>query len=185
VHSLVKDLMTTQVVTAGPPPDLKPGQQATLDAGTVSKAMTGECSIPGHKEAGMTFELRVSGAVPAAAAAADHADASLDDSAKLDPNATPPAAWQAYDPKLAPAAFGREHKLTLTATEGVVEVAPGVKQQAWELRRQGPRTGPARQGRRPVHPHPDQRPQEQARPLDRLPRLQGGLERRDAHHQPR
>ena len=126
-------------------PDLKPGQKATLDAGTVGKAMTGECSIPGHKEAGMTFELRVSGAAPAAAAAADHADASLDDSAKLDPNATPPAAWQAYDPKLAPAAFGREHKLTLTATEGVVEVAPGVKQQAWSF--DGKVPGPALRGK--------------------------------------
>src|SRR4029453_8356255 len=27
-------------------PDLKPGQKATLNAGTVTKALTGECSIP-------------------------------------------------------------------------------------------------------------------------------------------
>jgi nitrite reductase (NO-forming) len=82
----------------------------------------------------MTFEVRVSGSAPAAAApAAGHADTSLDDSAKLDPNATPPAAWQPYDPRLAPAPGGREHKLTLTATEGVVEVAPGVKQQMWSF----------------------------------------------------
>jgi nitrite reductase (NO-forming) len=126
-------------------PDLKPGQKATLDAGTITRAMTGACSIPGHKEAGMTFEVRVSGAAPAAAATADHADASLDDSAKLDPNATPPAAWQAYDPKLAPAPGGKEHKLTLTATEGVMEVAPGVKQQLWSFNGKVP--GPALRGR--------------------------------------
>ncbi|HEX8134759.1 MAG TPA: cupredoxin domain-containing protein [Actinomycetes bacterium] len=89
-------------------PDLKPGGTATLDLGTVNKTMTGECSIPGHKEAGMTFEVNVNGAAPAAAAAAaGHTDASLDDSAKLDPNATPPAGWQPYDPKLAPAPAAR------------------------------------------------------------------------------
>ena len=139
VHNLALD--------SGPKtPDLKPGEKATLDAGTSRTAATGACSIPGHKEAGMTFEIRVSGAAPAAAATAEHtADASLDDSAKLDPNATPPAAWQAYDPKLAPAPFGREHKLTLTAIEGVVEVAPGVKQQAWSFNNKVP--GPALRGK--------------------------------------
>jgi nitrite reductase (NO-forming) len=73
-------------------PDLKPGGTATLDLGTVTRSLAGECSIAGHKEAGMVFEVRVSGSAPAAAAA-DHADTSLDDSAKLDPNATPPAGW--------------------------------------------------------------------------------------------
>jgi nitrite reductase (NO-forming) len=125
-------------------PDLKPGQKATLDAGTVSRSMTGACSIPGHKEAGMTFEVRVSGAASATAAAAHQADAAPDDSAKLDPNATPPAAWQAYDPKLAPAPGGREHKLTLTAAEGVAEVAPGVRQQLWSF--DGKVPGPALRG---------------------------------------
>lgn len=128
-------------------PDLKTGQKATLEVGTVTKPMTGECSIPGHKEAGMTFEVRITGTAPAAAKAApaDHADASLDDSAKLDPNATPPAAWQPYDPRLAPAPGGREHKLTLTATEGLVEVAPGVRQQLWSF--DGKVPGPAVRGR--------------------------------------
>ena len=127
-------------------PDLGHGQSATLEVGTVSKAMTGACSIPGHKEAGMTFEIRVAGTAPAAqASTAEHTDASLDDSAKLDPNATPPAAWKAYDPALAPAPGGREHKVTLTATEAVMEVAPGVKQQMWSF--QGKVPGPALRGR--------------------------------------
>jgi hypothetical protein len=56
--------------------------------------MTGECSIPGHKEAGMTFEVRVGGAAATAEATpAQGADTSQDGSAKLDPNATPPAGW--------------------------------------------------------------------------------------------
>jgi Cupredoxin-like domain len=129
-------------------PDLKTGQKATPEVGTVARAMTGECSIPGHKEAGMTFEVRVSGAA-AAAASAEQADAASDDTAKLDPNATPPAAWQPYNPKLAPAPGGREHKLTLTATEGVLEVAPGGQAAGLELRRPGPRPGAAGEGRRP------------------------------------
>jgi nitrite reductase (NO-forming) len=126
-------------------PDLKTGQTAVLEVGTVTRSMTGACSIPGHKEAGMTFEVRVGGAAATAAAPADHAGAAVDDSATLDPNATPPAAWRPYDPKLAPAPGGREHKLTLTATEGIVEVAPGVKQQAWSF--DGKIPGPALRGR--------------------------------------
>jgi hypothetical protein len=51
-------------------PDLKSGEKATL-------------------EVGMTFEIRVGGAAAATADHADHADAAQDDSAKLDPNATP------------------------------------------------------------------------------------------------
>jgi nitrite reductase (NO-forming) len=125
-------------------PDLKTGGKATLDLGTVAKTMTGECSVPGHKDAGMTFEVRVSGSAPAAAAAG-HTDASVDGGAKLDPNATPPAAWQPYDPRLAPAPGGREHKLTLTATERAVEVAPGVKQLMWSF--DGKVPGPALRGK--------------------------------------
>ena len=41
-------------------PDLKTGQKATLEVGTVTKAMTGECSIPGHKEAVTSLMFRAS-----------------------------------------------------------------------------------------------------------------------------
>jgi nitrite reductase (NO-forming) len=125
-------------------PDLKPGGKATLELGTVTKTMTGECSIPGHKDAGMTFEVRVSGTAHAPATPAA-SDATPDASARLDPNATPPAAWQPYDPKLDPAPGGREHKVTLTATERIMEVAPGVKQQMWSFN--GAVPGPALRGR--------------------------------------
>jgi hypothetical protein len=55
--------------TGGPKtPDLTSGKAATLEVGTVTKSMTGECSIPGHKEAGMTFEVRVGGAAATAEA---------------------------------------------------------------------------------------------------------------------
>jgi nitrite reductase (NO-forming) len=33
-------------------PDLKPGQKATLDAGTITRAMTGACSIPATRRPG-------------------------------------------------------------------------------------------------------------------------------------
>ncbi len=45
---------------------------------------------------------------------------------------------------LAPAAGGREHKLTLTAVEQVVEVAPGVRQQLWSFNGHTP--GPTLRG---------------------------------------
>lgn len=125
-------------------PDLEPGGTATLDLGTVTTTMPGYCSVPGHKDAGMTFEVRVSGTGHAAGAAVQ-AEAAPDDSAKLDPNATPPAGWQPYDPRLAPAPGGREHKVTLTATETTREVAPGVRQQLWTFN--GITPGPALRGK--------------------------------------
>ena len=117
------------------------------------------------------------------ASAAEHADTSLDDSAKLDPNATPPAEWKAYDPTLAPAPGGREHQLTLTATEGVMEVAPGSSSSCGASRARSPARRCAAAWAT-CSPSPGQRQEEQARALDRLPRVQGRLERRDAHHQP-
>jgi nitrite reductase (NO-forming) len=86
--NVVNQGQTTHNLTmdSGPKtPDLKPGQSATLEVGTVRTSMTGACSIPGHKEAGMTFEVHVSSTAPAAAATSgEHAEAA-DDSAKLDP----------------------------------------------------------------------------------------------------
>jgi nitrite reductase (NO-forming) len=113
-------------------PDLAKGGKATLKLGPVTSTISGECSVPGHKEAGMTFQVRVGGAASSAATASESAGAAQG-AAKLDANATPPAAWKPYDPRLAPAPGGREHKVTLTATERVAEVAPGVRQQLWSF----------------------------------------------------
>src|SRR3546814_17975503 len=52
-----------------------------------------------------------------------------------------------------------------------------------DVQRPVPRTGPAWPHRRHLHHHPRQR--RDPWPLARLPRQQGRLERRDAHHRPR
>jgi nitrite reductase (NO-forming) len=51
--------------------------------------------------------------------------------ATYDPNAKPAGDFKARDATLKPAPSGREHQVTLTITERVVEVAPGVRQRVW------------------------------------------------------
>ncbi len=51
--------------------------------------------------------------------------------ATYDPNAKPAAGFKARDATLKPAPAARTHRVTLTVTERVLEVAPGVKQRAW------------------------------------------------------
>jgi len=51
--------------------------------------------------------------------------------ATIDPNAKPSEGFKPYDPELKPAPGGKEHKITIEATEELIEVAPGVKQEMW------------------------------------------------------
>ncbi|MER3396601.1 MAG: hypothetical protein C4319_07450 [Acidimicrobiia bacterium] len=51
--------------------------------------------------------------------------------ATIDPNAKPPEGWKPFDPRLQPSPGGKEHVLTIEASEDVIEVAPGVKQEMW------------------------------------------------------
>ncbi len=51
--------------------------------------------------------------------------------AEIDANAKPAADFEPYDPALKPAPGATVHKMTLNATDRVMEVAPGVKQQMW------------------------------------------------------
>ena len=51
--------------------------------------------------------------------------------ATIDFQATPAADWTPYDPTLKPADGATEHKLTMHATEKVLEIAPGVTQEMW------------------------------------------------------
>jgi nitrite reductase (NO-forming) len=65
--------------------------------------------------------------------------------AEIDPNAAPPDDFEARDPRLEPAPGAKLHKLTLNATEEIMEVAPGVKQEMWTFGGQVP--GPALRGK--------------------------------------
>jgi len=92
--------------------------------------------VPGHRAAGMTLDIRVTGA--GTAVAADHqampgmtSGTSNGTASGLDVHGPPGAGWVPYDARLAPAPAATLHRLTLHATERDAEVAPGVRQRIW------------------------------------------------------
>jgi len=110
---------------------LDPG--ATVEGvslGVMHEAGSAWCTVPGHRDAGMEMTIAVAGGHEAASGDAIAAVAQ-DDSAVIDPEATPEADWMPFDPTLEPAPDGTHHRITLHAVEAEVEVAPGVTQQAW------------------------------------------------------
>jgi nitrite reductase (NO-forming) len=127
---------------------LDPGATTEVSLGAIDAPSEAWCTVPGHREAGMVMSIEVTGGPAAAAATGEHGahDAGADgDRAVIDFNAEPPAEFQPYDPALEPAPGGREHVLTMRATEGVMEVAPGVTQELWAFDGQVP--GPTLRGR--------------------------------------
>jgi nitrite reductase (NO-forming) len=143
VHDLVLETGTRA-------PRLAPGETATIDAGVVTDDVEGWCSIVGHREMGMTLEIVATGA---SATGHDHAasgnavsDAAGD--AVSDPMAEPGDDFTARDAALAPlpARDGPvTHRETLTVTERIAEVAPGVRQTLWTFNGTAP--GPTLHGR--------------------------------------
>lgn len=126
---------------------LDPHASETVDLGVIAKTSQAWCTVPGHKEAGMVATIEVTGAAAdatsTAAATGDQAAASND--AKIDPNAKPAPDWKPRDPTLQPAPGGTVHDITLRATEKVMEIAPGVKQEMWTFEDQVP--GPVLRGK--------------------------------------
>jgi len=131
---------------------LAPGEMATLDAGVMGQSTDGWCSVAGHRQLGMLFRVEVTGgngpgtvdqaaahqqggSVPSAAAA---------NLPTLDQGRQTAQGWQARSAELAPAPAEKLHKLTMTATEQVQEVSPGVEQTVWTFN--GTVPGPALRG---------------------------------------
>ncbi|WP_206448398.1 multicopper oxidase domain-containing protein [Agrococcus sp. KRD186] len=144
-------------------PRLAPGEHASIDAGIVTAGAEGWCSVIGHRQMGMTLAIVVTGepggaTAPdaahhhSAAGAGDGGDASAAgdghdaSDAVYDPMAEPGAGFTARDaalPPLPPPADGPvTHRETLTVTEQVVEVAPGVRQTLWTFDGAVPGTAP-------------------------------------------
>jgi nitrite reductase (NO-forming) len=130
---------------------LNPGTSAEVSFGVMTASGEAWCTVPGHKAAGMVMRVTVTSPVGTAAAAHDMSamtaasGQSVSDNAKIDPQATPATSWKPYDPALKPAPGGQEHKLTMHATEKVIEVAPGVTQEMWTFNDQVP--GPTLRGK--------------------------------------
>ncbi len=127
-------------------PLLAPGETATYTFGPFDSNMQLICTVPGHAAAGMVMDVVVTGADQAAGG---HGGTTTpaDNFAQVDPNATPDAAWERFDPVLPPAVGegGTLHQLTLEATETVIAVAPGVTQELWTFNDQVP--GPILRGK--------------------------------------
>lgn len=122
---------------------IKPGETVTASLGIVEETSQAWCTVPGHKEAGMVLDIRVMGT--SGAGAGHGSTAAPTSGAQIDFAAKPSADLKPFDPALAPAPGGREHTLTLRATEKVMEVAPGVTQELWTFNDQVP--GPTLRGR--------------------------------------
>ncbi len=125
-----------------------------LDVGATEEVSLGQidattqawCTVPGHKEAGMVLDIQVADSAAQASTSGHDMTASGGASgATIDFAAAPGPDWKPFDPTLAPAPGGTEHKITFHATETVMEVAPGVKQEMWTFNDQVP--GPILRGK--------------------------------------
>ncbi|RBY84935.1 multicopper oxidase domain-containing protein [Blastococcus sp. TF02A-30] len=144
-HDAVHDL----VLGSGPATDrLAPGDSATLDAGVIGGDVDGWCSVVGHRQMGMTLEVRAIGAAPLVAAVPHHdghpahAASAADD---LDFAAEVDDGFKSHDPVLPPLDDDVVRRFTFPVTEVEREVAPGVTQRLWTFGGTAP--GPTLHGR--------------------------------------
>jgi nitrite reductase (NO-forming) len=107
-------------------------QTVRIDAGIVGAEVAGWCSLPGHRQAGMTLTITTDASAPVAA----HRDHHM---------AEPSADFVARDATAPVTPTGTVHRLELRVQEVVREVAPGVTQQLWTFNGTAP--GPVLRGR--------------------------------------
>ncbi|WP_232818958.1 multicopper oxidase domain-containing protein [Homoserinimonas sp. OAct 916] len=141
---------------------MSPGAFETVDAGVIGSDLDGWCSITGHRQLGMVFQVRVIGGPSEGAQAPGQAETPAPDAGHLghrgdgatggssaaddiDLMKEPGADFTAYDAALAPAPAAAVHRLTLTVTDLVVDVAPGVSQRLWVYNGTAP--GPTLRGK--------------------------------------
>jgi nitrite reductase (NO-forming) len=124
---------------------LDPGASQQVSFGVMTETTEAWCTVPGHKEAGMVLAIEVTGGSSSGDHGSQGSEAASADGATIDFSAAPSGDWKPYDPALAPAPGGKEHVMTLHATETVREVSPGVTQELWTFNDQVP--GPALRGK--------------------------------------
>ena len=127
-------------------PLLANGQTARLDLGVVTRSLSGWCTVPGHKAAGMTMAINTSGTTGAAPGGHQMSAMPMGGtSSPIDFHAAPGPDWKPYDPALQPAPGASEHQLTFRMKDTLLEVAPGVRQTLWTYNGTAP--GPTLHGR--------------------------------------
>lgn len=164
----VHDLVLEDGTTSG---RVAPGETATVDVGVVSGPLDGWCSVAGHRLMGMTLTIDVEGTGGSdGSGETDTADDGGRDehdahgghastgsggahslaASDVDLMTHPGDGFTARDATLAPAEIDPAgepvvHRRTLTVTEEVQEVAPGVEQTAWTFGGTAP--GPVLRGK--------------------------------------
>ncbi|QNN63919.1 multicopper oxidase domain-containing protein [Leucobacter denitrificans] len=148
------DLVFENGITGG---RLAPGESESLDVGVITTSLDGWCSIIGHRQMGMTFEVvavDVSGNPVAGDEGNDasesgggsehagHTSGEINLMADPGPDFTP---FDAVLPALPPNTGPVTHELTLRAQDTLQEVAPGVTQTLWTFGETAP--GPVLHGR--------------------------------------
>ncbi len=130
---------------------IAPGAHTELDAGVIEASTEGYCSIAGHRQMGMVFEVTVRGgtatASPSALPSMDHSGPMVQPgqpAATAAPTASS-APLNVIDPTLPPLTDEKVHKLTFTVQEMALQVAPGVWQRRWTFNGRVP--GPTLHGR--------------------------------------
>ena len=119
-------------------PRLAHGETAELDLGVVGASQEGWCTVVGHRQMGMTFDVVVRGS-----AAPEPTETPHDHQpAQGDPDA---ALGSIVDPVLAPAPPGAVHRHEFRVTEEPLEVAPGLWQRRWTFN--GASVGPTLRGK--------------------------------------
>lgn len=129
---------------------LDPGASETITIGPFDASTEAWCTVPGHKEAGMSMSITVEGGGDSQVAAGggshtDMASTGGTSGAEIDFNAKPEGDWKPFDPTLAPAPGGTEHEIAWDMTEEIMEIAPGVTQEVWTFDGQVP--GPTLRGK--------------------------------------
>jgi nitrite reductase (NO-forming) len=140
-------------------PLLKPGQTAVLDAGVITKALDGWCTVPGHRAAGMTMRIALGDQQSVVASTPPTTGAGMADmpgmggsTASAGPDAVspnlagaPPDGWRPFDATLPPVGASGVHDVTWHIEDVELPVAPGVTQTMWTF--DGTVPGPVLHGR--------------------------------------
>lgn len=125
-------------------PALAPGQSAQLDLGIIGQDLEGWCTMPGHRQMGMTFNVTLTGpansANPANNSAANSNQTNQTNQANQT-NTTTSAPTMAdflarpattyVDPTLPPAENTTVHRHTFTVTEAEMDMGGGLKRTVW------------------------------------------------------
>ena len=151
------DLVFETGVTSG---SLATGETKELDLGVVSGDVEGWCSLPGHREMGMTLHVQAtgassgsssSGASSSAGASASGGHAGHDHGQDAAAGPATPTALTDYaatitprDPVLPPATSETERHYTFTVTEQTVNVTSSLTRQMWTFNGDAP--GPILRG---------------------------------------